>query len=84
MDNCELLYEGMPENHTHENHMSDTEGVVCNVDSHFVETTMRGGFLHKFTYGSKLWKARSVDNPELKKLERLFQLLNTDDSVDNA
>lgn len=83
MEDCELAYEGMPGPHTHEKHISDTNGSVCNVDSHFVETTMRGGFLHKFTYGSKLWKAKTADNSELKKLERLFQLLKgeNNDSV---
>jgi hypothetical protein len=84
MQDCELSYEGLPGAHTHENHISDEEGNVCDVDSHFVETTMRGGFLHKFTYGSKLWKAKSVDNPELKKLERLFNLLSAEDGAVDA
>ena len=30
-----------------------------------------------WTYGSKLWKATSVRDPELVKLERLFHTLNT-------
>jgi hypothetical protein len=30
-----------------------------------------------WTYGSKLWKATSVHDPELAKLERLFRALNT-------
>jgi hypothetical protein len=30
-----------------------------------------------WTYGSKLWKATSVRDPELTKLERLFHTLNT-------
>ena len=30
-----------------------------------------------WTYGSKLWKATSVRDPELAKLERLFRTLNT-------
>ena len=31
-----------------------------------------------FTYGAKLWHAKSHDDPELQKLARLFQLLNHD------
>ena len=30
-----------------------------------------------WTYGSKLWKATSVRDPELAKLQRLFRVLNT-------
>jgi hypothetical protein len=72
---CELTYEGAPARHSHVFHMSDKAAAVCDVDSHFVETVMIGGFLHRFTYGSKIWKATSVSNPELKKLEKLFKLI---------
>ena len=34
-----------------------------------------------WTYGSKLWKATSVCDPELAKLERLFQTLDMVGSV---
>jgi hypothetical protein len=77
MAECGLIYESLPETHSHTDHPSDTSLPVCNVDSHFVETALTGGFLFQFTYGSKLWKAKSTDNPEIKKLEKLFGLLNS-------
>ena len=84
MAGCGLIYESLPAPHEHARHISNTKCSVCDFDAHFVETTMRGGFLHKFTYGSKLWKAGSVDNPELKKLERLFELLNAEGAEEEA
>jgi hypothetical protein len=84
MTACGLTYEGDPGPHEHEHHACEKKGAVCDIDSHFVETTMRGGFLHKFTYGSKLWKAKSVDNPELKKLEMLFRILNSEKVLGDA
>jgi hypothetical protein len=72
---CGLTYENLPHTHSHTFHVSNSMAPVCDVDSHFVETAMMGGFIHKFTYGSKLWKAQSVESPEIKKLEKLFELI---------
>lgn len=77
---CDLTYDGSPAPHKHLHHASDPKGRVCDVDSHFVETSMTGGFMCKITYGAKLWKAKSINDPELKKLDRLFKILETDDS----
>jgi len=46
-------------------------------DSHFGHLSSRDDW-HWFTYGSKLWKATSVEDAELKKLEALFGILYTD------
>ena len=40
-------------------------------------TNLGSGDWFCWTYGSKLWKATSVGDPELAKLERLFRALNT-------
>ena len=79
---CDLIHEGMPPQHMHVTHVSDSSGCVCDVDSHFVESDVMGVFMYKFTYGSKLWKAKSVDNPELKKLKKLFQLIDVESASD--
>jgi hypothetical protein len=55
-------------------HMSNTLNGVLDVDCHFVKVG-RGDWL-MFTYGKKLYQAQTVDDPELKKLEKLFQLLH--------
>ena len=82
MTECDLIYDSMPGPHAHVDHMSDSSGRVCDVDCHFVEQSFMRGFMCNFTYGSKLWKARSVDNPELKKLEKFFQLINVEPTTD--
>jgi hypothetical protein len=76
----DLSYDGSPAPHEHLSHVCDPKGRVCDVNCHFVETTMNAGFLSKITYGAKLWKAKSVHDPEIKKLVRLFQVLETEDS----
>jgi hypothetical protein len=48
---------------------------VLDDGQHF--TNLGSGDWFCWTYGSKLWKATSVGDPELAKLERLFHTLNT-------
>ena len=82
INECGLIYEDMPPQHSHTTHMSDSSGCVCDVDSHFVDSAAMGVYMYKFTYGSKFWKAKTVDNPELKKLKKLFQLINVESTTD--
>jgi hypothetical protein len=43
------------------------------IDHHF--SNLSGGLWLNWTYGSRLWKARSVSDPELAKLKSLFKTL---------
>ena len=72
-------------------HMSNTTGnYVFDEDCHVVQIHTAGNFAfdkdchlvqlgkddwYAFTYGSRLWKANSVNNPELLKLRKLFEKL---------
>jgi hypothetical protein len=49
------------------------------IDHHF--SNLSGGLWLRWTYGSRLWKATSVRDPELAKLERLFKTLDTLDDT---
>jgi hypothetical protein len=51
---------------------------VYDVDCHLIKITSMLGDWGMFTYGSKLWKAKNVNDPELQKLLRLFALLEAD------
>jgi len=52
-------------------HMSDDTGnVVYNADTHLVRIGRNDW--DTFSYGAKLWKAASIDDPEIKKLQTLF------------
>jgi len=53
----------------------DSDNNVFDDDQHF--TNFAGADWKWWSYGSKLWKATSVRDPELAKLERLFHTLNT-------
>jgi len=44
-------------------------------DAHFAHVSGRHDWFW-FTYGSKVWKAKSTSDPELQKLKSLFQILN--------
>ena len=72
-----VLPESTPQEHT-----SDTWNSVWDVDCHFVKIPMVGGEWSAFTYGAKLWSAKTINDPELKKLEKLFELLNVDELSD--
>jgi hypothetical protein len=50
-----------------------THAFVYDVDSHFVTSGIRDWLI--FAYGSKLWKEKSIDSMELKKLTMLFEKL---------
>ncbi len=47
---------------------------VSNADFHLV--SQAGVDWDFFSYGTKLFKAVSVDDPELRKLEKLFEILD--------
>lgn len=53
----------------------DSHNDVLDDGHHFSNLASQDWFC--WTYGSKLWKATSVHDPELAKLERLFQYLDT-------
>ena len=59
----------------------DSDNNVFDDDQHF--TNFAGADWRWWTYGSKLWKATSVRDPELAKLERLFRTLHTLDKTDS-
>jgi len=48
-------------------------------DSHFAHFSSRDDWKW-FTYGSKLWNATSVEDPELAKLKSLFEILYTENN----
>jgi hypothetical protein len=55
-------------------HECDSSNFVRNKDAHLV--TLLENDWRFFTYGSRLFRAKSVNNPELKKLARLFEILD--------
>lgn len=63
-------------------HISNTLNGVWDVDCHFVKIPMMGGDWSGITYGSKLWKAQTANDPELKKLEMLFEMIGPDELSD--
>jgi hypothetical protein len=75
MAQCGITYTDMPPPHAHVLHMSNMEGLVCEVDAHFVEPQLTSGFFRNINYGTKLTRAKSVDSPELKKLATLFKIM---------
>ena len=53
------------------------EGMLAwDIDAHFVHDGGMDDHWLQFSYGSKLHKATSIENPELQKLKRLFSILN--------
>jgi hypothetical protein len=50
-------------------------------ESHFAHFSSRDDW-HWFTYGSKLWSATSIEDPELAKLKSLFKILYTENDED--
>jgi hypothetical protein len=72
------LSRGFDENLEHPARGGAYHGVV-DVDTHLV--TIQGYTRWTvFAYGAKLFKARSVDDPELRRLEGLFQSLEFNDT----
>ena len=80
IDMCGLKFGYAFQDSTNHPHMSNTLNGVLDVDCHFVKVG-RGDWL-MFTYGKKLFRAQTVDDPELKKLKKLFQLLDDDSLSD--
>ncbi len=52
---------------------------VLDADIHFVNMSI--GYWTWFTYGSKLWAAKSLGDPQIQKLVLLFKELNKDDWI---
>ena len=73
---CDLTIGYVQMGSTSKYHMSNNLNPVWDVDCHFVKIVMMGGDWSAFTYGSKLWDAKTVNDPELRKLEKLFKLLD--------
>ena len=53
-------------------------GVVFDDDTHFSHYSFRDNWT-RFTYGSKLWAASNVNDPELLKLKSLFGILRKEE-----
>ncbi len=69
-------YAGNTSSCAHEDVQPDGNHVYDN-DAHFVHVARDDWFI--FTYGAKLWRATTRHDPELQKLERLFERLHQDD-----
>ena len=54
-------------------------GLVYNVDHHLLYINIEFSVWVAPTYGTKLWKATSVSDPELQKLVALFRMLEADE-----
>ena len=68
---------------------NETGSRVYDEDCHLIPINRSDWLL--FTYGARLWKAKSVDDPELQKLRKLLELLeeeayttDNEDSMDEA
>jgi hypothetical protein len=72
-----LTYGYVLDTSSHSDHISDSWNSVWDTDSHIVKLHTMSGDWSAFTYGSRLWKAKTVKDTELKKLEKLFQLLGS-------
>lgn len=75
---CGLIAGSILRDSKEQTHMSNSLNHVWDVDCHFVKIPMMGGDWSAITYGSKFWKAKTVNDPELKKLEKLFELIGPD------
>jgi len=75
------VYDGTFETHMSGNGIeNDPEHIVFDHDSHLCHISRDDWFM--FTYGAKLWKAKSVDDPELQKLKSLFAILHQESPAD--
>lgn len=57
-------------------HVSNQDGNVSDADCHIGWMNGYNGPKHSLTYGQRLTEAKSVDDPEIKKLAILFKHLN--------
>lgn len=74
---CDItFFEGCPPSGVLEftSHECNTDHVL-DIDSHFVNMARRDW--NCFTYGAKLFKAESVQDTELQKLKKLFEILSS-------
>ena len=67
---------------TSQEHVSDTWNVVWDVDCHFVLIERMGGRWGYFAFGKKLWGAKTINDPELMKLKKLFEMLSVEELSD--
>ena len=76
--NCFLTTSSSSSDNNIHHHPSMSGGCcVSDVDTHFVDTSEHGDW-ENFLFGAKVWKARSVEDPELRKLVLLFHNLQED------
>ena len=68
---CLTVVTGVAMGDTHVEH--ECSDGVYDVDAHFHQLA-RDDWV-SWTYGAKLWKAETVDNPDIKKLQKLFHFL---------
>lgn len=75
---CELTHTDVSESDMFTWSRSGIKHKVYNKDTLFVEVRNYIGpnYISKFIYGPKILQAKSVDDPELKKLELLFQTID--------
>ena len=76
---CDMISGYILRTSTFSDHVSNPLNGVWDTDCHIIKIPCIGEDFGAITYGSKLWKAKTVNDPELKKLEKLFELLNPDD-----
>lgn len=74
---CGLTFGHTLPDSTNHSHISDTWGGVYDVDCHFIK--LGRGDWNFFTYGKRLYQAKTIDDPELKKLKELIKLLLDDE-----
>jgi hypothetical protein len=56
-------------------HFQHESMLAWDIDTHFVHDGGLDDHWLQFSYGSKLHRATSIENPELQKLKRLFELI---------
>jgi hypothetical protein len=76
---CDLVWGHVTSGGTVCAHVCNGNGPVLDVDCHLVNIQSCHGDWSDFTYGSRLWKAKSINDPELKKLQKLFEALAQSD-----
>jgi hypothetical protein len=73
---CGLTFGYVTASSEWEYHMAGGNDCVSDADSHFVICNLQGSKWSMFTYGLRLWKAKTVNDPELKKLAILVEILH--------
>ncbi len=74
LSKCGMTFQHFQGKDSGQHDADDSGNSVYDDDTHFVFLGRDDWFA--FAIGAKLWKATTVDNPELRKLSTLFQSLN--------